>query len=513
LFSTSKKFASLVLSLVLFVSLFQSAASAAAAGGGETASAGGHWADDTLNAWAELGWMTGDGNGDLRPDDDVTRAELASLINRAFGLGNVPAPAEFADLPETDWSYGSIMTAVDQGYMTGYADGTAKPHQKVTREEAAVMIARLLELDASDANAAGFADQEDLADWSAKAVAAVTRQGIFNGFPDGTFRPRATMTRAEAAVSLDRALAASDLGTLYAKPGTYGPEEGVETVEGNVAITAAGVTLRNMHITGDLLIAASVGEGDVYLNGVTVDGRATVRGGGENSVHLTDSVLVTVVVDKKTGSVRLVAQGKTVVKEVELRSSSIVNTTGIAEGGGISVVNLSERLPEGSRIELRGGFENVNVEAKLIRVAVPEGSIGSLTVGKDAPDVDIELSEEAAIVELILNAAAKIVGGGEIEKAVVNAEGASFDKAPKTIELGEDISEDAQIIIGGETTTAGEAKTPPPSTGSTGGSPSTNNRLRTGIRRRMTIREKNPRAMKTPVRNLRSRFPSVTALP
>lgn len=472
----TKKFISVVSALVLFVSLVQSAsASASAAAAGSSSPASGHWAEATLSNWVELGWMTGGVDGDLRPDDAVTRAEFASLINRSFGLGIVPASVTFTDLSVTDWAYGNVQTAVDQGYLTGYDDNTIRPHQPVTREEAAVMIARLLDLDLSAGNAQSFSDQAEIAEWSAGAVAAASEAGIFTGFPEGSFKPRATMTRAEAAVSLERALAASDLGTLYAKAGTYGPESGVEKMEGNVTISAADVTLRNLHISGDLLIAASVGEGDVYLNGVTVDGNVTVRGGGEHSVHLTDSIVVNIVVDKKTGAVRLVAQGKTTVREVELRSPSIVNTTGIAEGGGISVLRLSERLPASSRIELRGGFDNVNVEAKLIRIAVPEGSIGNLNVEQGASEVDIELAKEASILELVLNAAAKIVGEGQVEKAIVNADGASFDKAPQTVELGENLSEDAGITIGGEKKPASEVKTPAPSASSPGGEPQAGN--------------------------------------
>ena len=444
-----KTVTSLLLSLLLFLSLVAPAAGADK----------GHWAEEKLAAWVERGWLVGDGNGNLRPDDPVTRAEFATMVNRSFGLGRAPGAVSFTDLSESDWAYREIQTAVAQGYLKGNGDGTVRPHQPITREEAAVMIARLIGLKAGDANLA-YKDRESIAAWSADAVASVSREGIFQGFPDGTFRPKAAITRAEAAVSLERALAASGLGTLYPKAGTYGPESGMETIEGNAAVTAAGVTLRNLHITGDLIIAAGVGEGDVYLTGVKVDGSLIVRGGGENSVHLADSVLVTVVVDKKTGTVRLVAEGTTVIREVEIRTPSIVHASGLSKDGGIAVINLSEQLPENSRVELRGSIDKVNVAAKLIHIAVPEGSIGSLQVDQTAQDVGIELAKEAAIVELVLSAVAKVFGEGEVGKAVVNSEGVSFDKAPKTIEIGENVPKDAEITIGGETKKADEVRTP-----------------------------------------------------
>jgi hypothetical protein len=217
--------------LILFMAPIHSVAGAER---GETPRADGHWSEDVLNAWAERGWLAGDGEGNLRPDDAVTRAEFASMINRSFGLGQLPAGAEFPDLPGSDWAYGAIVTAVAEGYLRGYGDGTVKPHRPLTREEAAVIVARLLGLDTSYVGGAelAFTDRGDIAPWSAAAVAAVSRAGIFKGFPDGSFRPRAHLTRAEAAAGLSRALAAG-LGTVYAKPGTYGPEDAA-TYQGEV---------------------------------------------------------------------------------------------------------------------------------------------------------------------------------------------------------------------------------------------------------------------------------------
>jgi hypothetical protein len=112
------------------------------------------------------------------------------------------------------------------------------------------------------------------------------------GFPDRTFQPLKPATRAEVIVILDKALKLkgnSAVATVYDKPGTYGPAQGKQAIDGNVVIKAAGVTLRNLAIKGDLRLGAEIGEGEVYLQGVTVAGTTNVEGGGANSVHFREA--------------------------------------------------------------------------------------------------------------------------------------------------------------------------------------------------------------------------------
>src|SRR5690606_27264528 len=111
--------------------------------------------------------------------------------------------------------------------------------------------------------------------------------------------------------------------------GIYGPATGTETVQGNVTISSPDVTLRNTVIEGDLILGEGIGEGEVYLHGVTVKGQTIVNGGGTESIYFTDSVLATVIVNKNTGAVRIVAKGSTQVYEVQLETPTIVREEGL----------------------------------------------------------------------------------------------------------------------------------------------------------------------------------------
>ncbi|MEC3557571.1 S-layer homology domain-containing protein, partial [Bacillus thuringiensis] len=104
----------------------------------------GHWAETRLRSWSDQGLLQGY-NGKFNPDRPVTRAELVTLINRSFEVSE-PSSISFKDLETSHWAYDQIARAVKAGYIDGYNDNTVRPDHTVTREEAAVMVAKLTEL-------------------------------------------------------------------------------------------------------------------------------------------------------------------------------------------------------------------------------------------------------------------------------------------------------------------------------------------------------------------------------
>ena len=137
-----------------------------------------------------------------------------------------------------------------------------------------------------------------------------------SGYPDGSFRPNQPITRAEAISVLDRAV-----GTLYNRTGTYGPFQGNVVQEGNVTITASGVTLQNTTITGNLYLTEGIGEGEVTLINVTVQGTTKIAGGGRDSIRLRDTNLGGALVNVPSRKlVRILAQGGTAVGALEART-------------------------------------------------------------------------------------------------------------------------------------------------------------------------------------------------
>jgi len=406
---------------------------------------GGHWAATQVEKWNARGVVQGD-HGKFEPDRALTRAEWVALINRAFQLPNVKS-SQFSDVQETDWYASEIQSAVAAGYIEGYEDGQFKPTANLSREQAAVTLAKLLKLKQDNTVSVSFNDDDQISGWSKSSVYAAVNSGLMRGYASQEFHPKDHLTRAEAIVMLDRAI---DLnGAWYGEAGVYGPDQGEEVLkqEGNVIISAPGITLRNMEIAGDLIIGENVGEGDVDLDHVAVHGTVKVYGGGENSIHVNNSVLVNVIVNKNDGSVRLVAKGSTSIQEVTVNTGVNLEAE---KGVTVNKVALTNELPADSKVRLSGYINTVNVEAYSLSLDIPEGSIENLNISAEAAGTTIDTGKEASILQLVLNAVAKITGLGTIETATVNSPGVSFDKAPAQIKVGDKVADDVTVQIGGK---------------------------------------------------------------
>ena len=160
----------------------------------------GHWAESWINKWSDKGVINGYEDGTFRPDDFITRAELAKIISTAKGYTAL-ADIAFADVAGDEWYVSDLKKCVAQGVIGGYEDGTFRPDAYITREEASAMFVR-----AYNVNAIGmlnFADNNDISEWAKTAVTALVGAGVINGYEDGTFLPQATITRAEVVKILD----------------------------------------------------------------------------------------------------------------------------------------------------------------------------------------------------------------------------------------------------------------------------------------------------------------------
>src|SRR5450756_167812 len=165
----------------------------------------GHWAQVKIQSWIDKGLIKGYPDGTFKPDQDITRAEFMALVNRAFGYTAV-APITYTDVKAGSWYAPEVAKAQAAGYITGYPDGTMKPENPITREEVATIVARIKNL-TSDANAADkYTDASKISSWRKGEVGAVTSAKIMQGYPDGSFMPQGLITSAEVVEALDNAL-------------------------------------------------------------------------------------------------------------------------------------------------------------------------------------------------------------------------------------------------------------------------------------------------------------------
>lgn len=160
----------------------------------------GHWSEGYVTALTSLDVIDGYEDGTFRPEGQVTRAELVKLLVTALNLPPGGTLAFSDELPH--WALLHISAAVKAGIVVGYPDGSFRANVPVSRAEAATMLGRALALEAGPA--AEYVDS--IPGWALEAVNRATATGLFEGYPDNTFRPDRFVRRSEAAAIIFRAL-------------------------------------------------------------------------------------------------------------------------------------------------------------------------------------------------------------------------------------------------------------------------------------------------------------------
>jgi hypothetical protein len=177
----------------------------------------GNWAQADIEMLAAKLLISGKTETAYEPDSNITRAEFATLLVRALGLGEgVLKEGQFKDVAAADWFAGSVAAAAKENIITGYEGSLFKPDNNITRQEMAAMLMRAarfiskndtLSADEQDRQQlAQFKDQPEIASWAAGDVALAVKAGIIKGMPEGTFSPQAKADRAQSAVMLERFL-------------------------------------------------------------------------------------------------------------------------------------------------------------------------------------------------------------------------------------------------------------------------------------------------------------------
>ena len=161
------------------------------------------WAQTAINTLAARKIVSGVGDNKFDPNAALTRAAYAQMLVNAIGHSTDSADTYFDDVPTDAWFYHNVAVAAQLGIVSGYGDGNFGPYDLITREQMALMTlkaAEVMGVSLVGADAGTFTDDADIADWSRDAVYTLSNAGIINGMGDGTFAPKANATRAQAAV-------------------------------------------------------------------------------------------------------------------------------------------------------------------------------------------------------------------------------------------------------------------------------------------------------------------------
>lgn len=178
-----------------------------------------HWASAEVNDMTSRLIIEGVNDSEFMPNEAITRAEFAAIVTRGLGIQPRNNTGGFSDVVSGDWFAGAVQAAADYDLIDGYADGTYRPNQNITRQEAVAVLIRagaIAKLDVNltmdEANRAllAFADGADVPSWARSSVASAISLNLLKG-RGGALDPEANLTRAEAAVVVRRLLQAADL--------------------------------------------------------------------------------------------------------------------------------------------------------------------------------------------------------------------------------------------------------------------------------------------------------------
>ena len=235
------------------------------------------WYAEAVSAAVNNGLLYGKSSTTLDPNGDMTRAEMAAIINRSFGCYKAADISQYKDVSNSKWYYKDVALAVQMGTYVGRSSSAMAPDAPISRQEAMTVVARALELDYdsySKTDLSAFSDRSEISNWAMPYVRAMVGADYIHG-RGKVLAPLDNITRAEFAQIFHNII-----GTYVVSKGTYDKD-----IKGSVLIRTDDVELKNLTVDGDLIIGCGAADGKIVLDNVQVTGRLLVWGGGTKAVY------------------------------------------------------------------------------------------------------------------------------------------------------------------------------------------------------------------------------------
>ena len=315
------------------------------------------WYAEAVNVAVDNGLLYGKSATILDPNGDMTRAEMAAIINRSFGCYVKADISKYKDVSKSKWYFDDIAMSVQMGTYNGRSSSSMAPDSPITRQEAMTVVARALELDYdtyAKTDLSKFADEKNISSWALPYVRAMVGADYIHGRTKG-LEPLDNITRAEFAQIFHNII-----GTYITAKGSYDKD-----IKGSVLIRTDDVTFKDMTVDGDLIIGCGAADGKIVLDNVTVKGRLLVWGGGVAAIYCNNGTNMPAVV---------VARVDDAVKVIYDRDSTLAVIDTIK-------IRITERAKQNKETEvifydvsgLREAQKDLNsiVENNLLAISAP----------------------------------------------------------------------------------------------------------------------------------------------
>lgn len=384
--------------------------------GGDFSDMPNNWSTQALEKAVENGLLTG-ANGMIMPNENLTRGQMATVINRSFGAYKEGSLEDFTDVSPDKWYYSEMAKAVNMKTFKGN-NGKLNPSNTITREEAFTVMARALKIEPIMEEPTGFLDLDQISTWAKGEIYAMIQAGYIEG-SNNMVNPKGLITRAEFAKLMDNIIK-----TYISKDGEYTSLE-----KGNVMINTKDVVLKNLVVEGDLIIGEGLADGNVTLLNVDVLGRMVVRGGGVDSIQITGtSNIKNLIISRIDGKVRVYAK-----EGVKIEDTSII---------------------DGEDVILEGEFERVTLLSPDIILNLKSSRISSLIISGLGSKLDVD--KDSSVDKVIANANNIIIQGkGIVKEVTANANDILVNTKDTKVTAGENTT---GVMAGDIKVKAGESE-------------------------------------------------------
>lgn len=397
--------AALIVGVLMALTAFPSAAAK------ELTDISGHWAESYVKSAVARGYVNGYEDGTFKPNNPITRSEFCKLINSALGL-TATTSISFSDVTAGKWYYAEAQKAVAAGYISGYDNGTFGGENRITRQEAAVIISRLVPIPGTLGDITRMKDSASISSWAMNGAKIVFTKGYINGDDQQRFRPLGDLTRGEAVKIIE---------TMLQKE---------TVVNSNLTVTATGQTFSDRIYTGSVVLAPGLGSGTATFSNCRILGPMVVNGGGASGVRLSNTTVASMTVNNANGSTGIAAAGSTSVGSVLLSTPAALVENSLT-GAGFTNVTVGGATAS-KNVTLTGDFDTVTLSAPA-SLNLTAGSIKELNVGASAANSNVTLASGTNVSTANVAAASRFQGAGKIAKAVQTAKDVTYETQPASL--------------------------------------------------------------------------------
>jgi hypothetical protein len=245
-----------------------------------------YWAAQFIQQLSQRGVIAGFPDGSFRPEEAVTRAQFAAMVNKAFQKAQQRSPISFTDVPSNYWASSAIGQAYNIGFLSGYPGNRFEPNQAIPRQQVLVSLANGLEYTPinTESTLQSFNDGSKIASYARSPIAAATEKQIVVNYPNVKFlNPNAIATRAQVAAFIYQALVSSNQASAINSPyvvalGSTTPTPVSVTIAQGTAIPVKYDKAQKILVTKDETAPLTL---TVSQNVVTQDGSVVIPAGSQ----------------------------------------------------------------------------------------------------------------------------------------------------------------------------------------------------------------------------------------